>query len=163
MTEVMTSWRGVSLAPSAVSNKKFYRPRKSSNQFWTAAELRALRENAHLGCAELMRILPHRTFSAIHSKAKHEGIRITQAKKGSAEYRWRGRLPIPEKAHPLVKELTRHMNRERTLTHEVAEKSGVSQATISNWRWKNGPLLDNFIAVLNAMDLDLKIVHRSGE
>lgn len=149
--------REVTLATSA-SQKRFYKPRKPNNQFWTPAELRVLRGYAHLGCKELMRLLPHRTFSAIHSKAKKERISITQAKKGSAEYRWRGKLPVPAKAHPLVKELTRHMNRERTLTHEVAEKSGVSASTISNWRWKNGPVLENFIAVLNALDLDLSIV-----
>ncbi len=70
--------------------------------------------------------------------------------------RWRGKLPIPQHAHPLVRETFRIMNAKSSLASEVAGKAGVSPCTIYGWKEVN-PSLDTFQAVLNALGFELVI------
>ena len=73
--------------------------------------------------------------------------------------RWRGKLPIPAKVHPLMRQLFTTMNEQNVTITEVAEKAGYQRCTISDWRYLNKtPSVVTFQNVLNAMGLDLKIV-----
>jgi hypothetical protein len=75
----------------------------------------------------------------------------------SGEHRWRGKIPIPKHAHPLVRQFVERCNDEQTLIGEVAVRAGLAPDTVSDWRYRRSPLLDNFVAALNALDLELVI------
>lgn len=75
--------------------------------------------------------------------------------------RWRGQLPIPERAHPLVRQLVGLLNKHKTTISEVAPRAGVATSTISAWRYRANPSLENFEAVLNVLDLELCIRPKS--
>ena len=72
--------------------------------------------------------------------------------------RWLGRLPIPENAHPLVRGLFQEMNRQRVSISDIAERSGLAAATISDWRYTRNPTVPNLEAALNALGCGLAIV-----
>jgi len=74
--------------------------------------------------------------------------------------RWRGQIPIPPKAHPLVRRLIRIANAKQVTLTEIALESGVAPKTISDWRYRSAPSLTNFEAALNALGYELKIVER---
>lgn len=77
--------------------------------------------------------------------------------------RWRGRLPVPVHAHPLVRRLFDEMNRQQTTVTEVAERAGLRRGTISDWRYRRSPAVADLQAALNVLDLDLTVnVLRSG-
>jgi hypothetical protein len=76
--------------------------------------------------------------------------------------RWRGQIPIPPKAHPLVRRLIRIANARQVTLTEIALESGVSPKTISDWRYRSAPSLTNFEAALNALGYEIKIVERKG-
>jgi len=74
--------------------------------------------------------------------------------------RWRGKIPIPPHAHPLVRRLIELANNEKASIQEIAERSGLQARTISNWRYCCQPSLANYEAALNALGYELKIVER---
>jgi len=76
--------------------------------------------------------------------------------------RWRGKLPVPKHAHPLVRQLFREMNEQCTTIREVAERARFRAGTISDWRYRRDPTLSNFVAALNVIGLDLKVVEQGG-
>jgi transcriptional regulator with XRE-family HTH domain len=55
------------------------------------------------------------------------------------------------------------MNRDFLMIKDVAEGSGVSPATISDWRYTRSPSLNTFEAVLNNMGYRLKIVRQDDD
>ena len=71
--------------------------------------------------------------------------------------RWRGKLPVPAHAHPLVRRLIAEMNRQRTTLSEVSDRAGLRRGTVSDWRYRREPTLSNFVAALNVLDLELVI------
>lgn len=71
--------------------------------------------------------------------------------------RWRGKLPIPEHAHPLVRRLFIEMNRQQTTITEVAKRAGLRRGTISDWRYRKVPYLPHIIAAFNVIDYDLVV------
>lgn len=71
--------------------------------------------------------------------------------------RWRGKLPIPRHAHPLVRRFFRELNEQKTTIGEVAARSGQRPGTISDWRYRRNPTLPSFEAALAALDLELSI------
>ena len=73
------------------------------------------------------------------------------------EARWRGRIPIPEHTHPLVRQFIRHLNDQQTTITEVAERAGYRKGTVSSWRYTQMPRLDNFANVLEVLGLELVI------
>lgn len=77
--------------------------------------------------------------------ANHEGTR------------WRGQLPVPPHAHPLVRTLIEAANEQDTTLTEIAKRSGVTRCTISGWRYTSIPRLDLFEAALSVLDLELCI------
>lgn len=74
--------------------------------------------------------------------------------------RWRGKIPIPQHAHPLVRLLVQLANQDNTTMSEVAKRAGLRPATVSAWRYSCTPRLDNFEACINALGYDIKIVER---
>lgn len=71
--------------------------------------------------------------------------------------RWRGQLPIPDHAHPLVRQFFRELNEQQTTMAEVAKRSAVDRHTLSNWRYRSDASLSNFVAALNVIGLELFI------
>ncbi len=82
---------------------------------------------------------------------------------GRGRNKWAGKLPVPDKAPPLVRELYTMMNRDFLMIKDVAEGSGVSPATVSDWRYSRSPSLNTFEAVLNNMGYKLKIVRQGDD
>ena len=74
--------------------------------------------------------------------------------------RWRGKLPIPQHTHPLIKQLFQEMNRQMATLSEVAERSGYRRCTISDWRYRTEPRLSDLDAVLNTLGLELTVRRR---
>lgn len=79
------------------------------------------------------------------------------------EARWRGRLPMPRHAHPLVRQLIMEMNARQMLVSEVAREAGFRACTISEWRYRNVPKLDLLEAALNVLGLELVILPKRGD
>lgn len=71
--------------------------------------------------------------------------------------RWRGKLPIPAHAHPLIRRLFVELNAQHTTVTEVAERSGLRRATISDWRYRQEPRVSDLDAVLNVLGLELAV------
>lgn len=76
--------------------------------------------------------------------------------------RWRGKLPIPKHAHPLVRQMFRRMNQEMTTVREVATRAGLRPGTISEWRYSRTPNVIDLEAALNVLDCQLVIRSRSS-
>lgn len=74
--------------------------------------------------------------------------------------RWRGKLPIPQHCHPLVRRFVQELNEQQTTIREVAERAQFQPGTISDWRYFREPRLSDFEAVLNVLDLELVIKRR---
>jgi len=74
--------------------------------------------------------------------------------------RWAGRLKIPAKAHPLVREMFELLNDQRMVISDIADKSGVRAGTISDWRYRRSPTVVTFEAALNALGFELVIRRR---
>jgi hypothetical protein len=79
-------------------------------------------------------------------------------KKGRGAARWAGRLAIPEHAPPLVRELFGLLNKHKLLIQHACDGSGVSRATVSEWRYRRTPTLSSFEAVLTNLGYELRIV-----
>lgn len=73
----------------------------------------------------------------------------------------RGRLPIPEHAHPLVRATYRLINKERTTQKDIALRAGLGRTTVHLWQRQN-PRIDSMEAVLNALGYKLQIVPMSN-
>lgn len=74
--------------------------------------------------------------------------------------RWRGKIPIPPHAHPLVRGLCERANAQMTTLSEVADRAGLRRKTLSDWRYRRTPKIDDLVAALNVLDFDLAIVER---
>ena len=71
-------------------------------------------------------------------------------------------MNIPQHAHPLVRALIVEQRRLGISQKELENRSGVSLETVNNWRKATNPSLVSYLAVLNALGLDLAIVPREG-
>lgn len=131
-------------------------------RYWSEQDDEALRRNAKHGPVVIAAML-ERSPKAVRQRANLLGVKLARAPRSGHGDHWRGNLKVPNHAHPLVRRLVAEMNRERTTFDEVSERSGVGVSTIKLWRTRRRPYLDNFIAALNAIDLDLTIIHRREE
>ena len=61
------------------------------------------------------------------------------------------------RAHPLVQRFIELMNYEQITPLDVAERSGVNEHTIRNWRNRANPQIQNFDACLNVLGYELAI------
>lgn len=80
--------------------------------------------------------------------------------RGRGGKRWLGRLPIPERAHPLVRRFYALINTEQATLTGLADRSGVPRQTISDWRYRRSPTVTGLEAALNALGYELRIVKR---
>ena len=67
------------------------------------------------------------------------------------------RLKIPTNTHPLVTQLFEKMNQEQIGLIEMAERSGINKNTISDWKHRCMPRLDNIDACYNVLGLKLEV------
>lgn len=81
------------------------------------------------------------------------------ARVGSRE-RWRGKLPIPDHTHPLIRRLFAELNQQQTTITEVAERAGFRRGTISDWRYTREPRISDLDAALNVLGLELAVKHK---
>lgn len=77
--------------------------------------------------------------------------------------RWRGKLPIPKHAHPLVRDLYREANRQHVTLTEIAAEAGIRRCSIHQWGSKNHPRIDQLDAALNTLGLRLAILPLEDE
>lgn len=126
---------------------------------WTGAECAIVRELARLGTRELLRRLPGRTRAGVHNKAQELGVAIAMVRvRGYKVMSRRGRMAIPRHCHPLVREFFREANAQKKTFAEL-EGAGLGSGTVRDWATKM-PRLDTFVAALNHIGLDLRIVHK---
>jgi transcriptional regulator with XRE-family HTH domain len=92
------------------------------------------------------------------SPARLRSLRNLPLGRGAA--RWRGKLPIPQHAHPLVRQLFEEMNCQSTTMTEVAERANIRRCTMSNWRYGHLPQIDLLIAAFNVLGLELCVRSR---
>lgn len=142
----------------AIDREAPIRPRRRFSP-WTIAEDDVVRERAHLGVAEIHKVIPHRSPSAILQHAQDIKVRIKRkVKPGFKHPSRRGNKPIPRHCHPMVRTYIAELNR-LMLTWEEAERlTGVGTGTLRSWSFQTVPKLDTFIAALNVVGLDLAVV-----
>lgn len=66
------------------------------------------------------------------------------------------RKPIPDKAHPLVRELHRLRHEEALSLDDLAQRSGISRATIWNWNSRTVPKITDLEACYNVLGYTLR-------
>lgn len=66
-----------------------------------------------------------------------------------------GNLPVPERAHPLIRTLVVEMNRQKVSMYDIADRSGVPRQTIYNWRRGTVPNAANLDAAFNVLGFRL--------
>lgn len=132
---------------------------------WTLRALEIGRTKIHAGHVAALTNALHVTEEALLKPcrstrnpqiSRRRAMRNLAAGRGGNK--WAGKLPIPDKALPLVRELYEMMNRQKLMIKDVAEGSGVSPATVSDWRYTRSPSLQTFEAVLNNAGYKLQIV-----
>ena len=131
---------------------------------WTEAEVSTLREFASLGTKALTAKLPRRTARAILWKAMSLRIsipKIATERRGIRHMAKRGKLNVAGHTHPLVRAFFDEINR-RKMTLKEAEACGFASGTIWCWSKYTTPRIDNFVAALNHLGLDLQIVRLPG-
>jgi len=67
------------------------------------------------------------------------------------------RLTVPERAHPMVRDLYRLMNEEQVGLLDMSERVGTHKDTITGWRTKSTPRVDMLEACLNVLGYRLRI------
>ena len=72
--------------------------------------------------------------------------------------RWRGKVPIPAHAHPLVRKLIELANHDMTTMTEIAVRAGLRPETVSNWRYRNSPRIADLEAAFNALGYEIHVV-----
>lgn len=79
---------------------------------------------------------------------------------GRGDRRWRGRIPVPPHAYPLVRRLVEEANRQKTTLTEIADRTGIRRETLSDWRYRRLPRVDLLEAAANVLGLELRLVRR---
>ena len=69
-------------------------------------------------------------------------------------------LSVPMHAHPLVRVLFVEMNEQQVGIIDLAERSGVNKNTISGWRKKSIPHVENLAACLTVLGMDLRATYK---
>lgn len=135
----------------------------SGRRAWSTAEVAHLRALAPLGIVICRQEL-ERSARSIYHKAAHEGIAIGRSPKGNHEgTRWRGKLPVPVHAHPVVRRVYVEANRQLATLSEIADRAGVDRHKISAWGHRSDPKFSDLIAVLNTLGLTFKVVCQQEE
>lgn len=72
--------------------------------------------------------------------------------------RWRGRIRIPQHAHPLVRQLIAIMNDQHVLRTEVAARAGLSICGMRDWSMRKSPQVVTLEAAANVLGYRLALV-----
>jgi len=67
-----------------------------------------------------------------------------------SSHRWRGKIPIPVHAHPIVRRIIEEANHQQVTIGELAERAGCSRQAISGWRYSRNPNL-TIVMVIHAI------------
>lgn len=68
---------------------------------------------------------------------------------------FRGPLPIPQHAHPLVRRLVEEMNERKMGVLDLAKISGIHKDSLKEWRNRALPRLDLIDAAFGALGYEL--------
>ncbi len=68
-------------------------------------------------------------------------------------------LKIPQRAHPLVRELIKEMNYQRIGVKDMAQRTGVAYETMKRWPYTVTPHLANLEACFTVLGKKLKPVN----
>src|SRR3546814_17614380 len=69
---------------------------------------------------------------------------------------WRGRLPVPEHTHPLVRQFFELLNAQRATMPDVTRRAGPHWSTVQSLGKRYSPQIEHY-------DADLKAIGRSEE
>ena len=108
----------------------------------------------YFGCFKEDILKPCRSVRNAHIGTKHS---LQNLDLGRGAARWGGKLPIPPKAHPLVRELFTLMNERGLLIKDITEATGIGRSTISEWRYSRNPSLHDIIACFNSIGFKLVV------
>jgi hypothetical protein len=97
------------------------------------------------------------------ARKSRAGADIARPLDGHRGQYWRGRLPVPQHAHPLVRQFFEILNEQRTTMMDVSKRAGPHWSTIQSWSRRSNPYIDNFEAALNAMGYELVIRPKRDE
>lgn len=100
----------------------------------------------------------HLSIAGVHTAWRSMGLRRGHR---PPPVPYRGRLPIPQHAPPLVRQFFKELNAQQTTMSEVGERAGLRRRTIAGWGTARTPSLSNFEAALNVLDLELVIQPRA--
>ena len=81
---------------------------------------------------------------------------------GRGAKRWAGKLTVPKKCDPLVRQVFQLINEQRASLTDVSEKAGVRRCTLSDWRYRRNPNLLSLQAVVQALGYRLTITKDEG-
>ena len=91
-------------------------------------------------------------------EASSAGVSVVRNRPGNRlGTRWRGKIPIPPHAHPLVRKLVELANREQTTMREIALRAGLRPETVCNWRYRNSPRIADLEAAFNALGYEIQV------
>jgi hypothetical protein len=68
--------------------------------------------------------------------------------------------PVAPHAHPLARQLFEIMDRQQVAMTDVAERAGLSHATLVKWKSSHTPVIATFEAALNVVGYELRIARR---
>lgn len=151
-------WTLKQLAAKSRLNEETIRALELGLSEMHAGHIRRLSLTFDVGAAELL-------TPCISSRRPQVAMARARAnlQAGRGKTRWAGRIPIPARAHPLVRELFRIANSKKVMLADLASESGVSRSTISDWRYRRSPSLVVFEAVLGALGYELRICPKDSE
>ncbi len=67
------------------------------------------------------------------------------------------RIPIPWRAHPLVRRLYAEMNHQQIGVTDMAERTGISRHTFKGWRTRHCPRVAELEACYNVLGMKLTV------
>lgn len=68
----------------------------------------------------------------------------------------RHKCPITARAHPLARDLFHKMNEQRASITDVAERAGISLATMVKWKQRHSPNIETLEAAGNVLGYRLR-------
>lgn len=68
--------------------------------------------------------------------------------------------PLAPHAHPLVRQFFTLMEGEGIALTDTAGRAGLGVATLVKWKYRHMPQLDTFMAALNVIGYELRIVRQ---
>ena len=72
-------------------------------------------------------------------------------------------VTIPERCHPLVKELFLEMRKQRLGVVDMADKTGINKNTLKDWRTRTMPRIADLEACFNVLGYTLGMKRMTNE